>query len=169
MNIFVLDKDPGQAARWHFDKHVTKMLLESCQILCTALHQNAKLDDIPYKPAHAKHPCTIWASSSRENFEWLAYLAIGLNDEYEYRYGKIHKCKAVLDYCIDKMNHLKSRGLTAFAQAMPDEYKDVDPVLAYRKYYNLGKRHIKTVWTGRELPPWWTPEVSLESQYEAVA
>lgn len=169
MNIFVLDKDPGQAARWHFDKHVTKMLLESCQILCTALHQNAKLNDIPYKPAHAKHPCTIWASSSRENFEWLAYLAIGLNDEYEYRYGKIHKCKAVLDYCMDKMNHLKSRGLTAFAQAMPDEYKDVDPVLAYRKYYNLGKRHIKTVWTGRELPPWWTPEVSLESQYEAVA
>ncbi len=156
MNIFVLDRDPSQAARWHFDKHVTKMLLESCQILCTALHQNTGLQDIPYKPAHAKHPCTIWASASRENFEWLCYLAIGLNDEYEYRYGKLHKCKIVLDYCIAHIDHLRSVGLTPFAQAMPDEFKAQDAVVAYRNYYNLGKRHISTVWTGRDFPPWWS-------------
>jgi hypothetical protein len=86
----------------------------------------------------------------------LCYLAIGLNDEYEYRYGKLHKCKIVLDYCIAHIDHLRSVGLTPFAQAMPDEFKAQDAVVAYRNYYNLGKRHISTVWTGRDFPPWWS-------------
>ena len=36
MNIFVLDKDPKQAAQWHVDKHVVKMPLEAAQLLSTA-------------------------------------------------------------------------------------------------------------------------------------
>lgn len=36
MNIFVLDWNPKKAARYHCDKHVVKMILESAQILCTA-------------------------------------------------------------------------------------------------------------------------------------
>ena len=36
MNIFVLHPNPRKAARWHVDKHVIKMLLETCQLLYTA-------------------------------------------------------------------------------------------------------------------------------------
>lgn len=36
MNIFVLHSNPNKAARWHADKHVIKMLLESVQMLYTA-------------------------------------------------------------------------------------------------------------------------------------
>lgn len=36
MNIFVLHSDPHRAARWHADKHVVKMILESVQMLYTA-------------------------------------------------------------------------------------------------------------------------------------
>ena len=32
MNIFALDNDPILAARWHSDKHVIKMILETAQI-----------------------------------------------------------------------------------------------------------------------------------------
>lgn len=35
MNIFVLHWNPRKAARWHADKHVVKMLLESVQMLYT--------------------------------------------------------------------------------------------------------------------------------------
>jgi hypothetical protein len=35
MNIFVLHPNPRKAARWHADKHVIKMLLETCQLLYT--------------------------------------------------------------------------------------------------------------------------------------
>jgi hypothetical protein len=36
MNIFALHPNPRKAARWHADKHVVKMLLESVQMLYTA-------------------------------------------------------------------------------------------------------------------------------------
>jgi len=35
MNIFALHPNPRKAARWHVDKHVIKMLLETCQLLYT--------------------------------------------------------------------------------------------------------------------------------------
>lgn len=37
MNIFYLDSDITQCARFHCDKHVVKMILESAQILCSVL------------------------------------------------------------------------------------------------------------------------------------
>lgn len=36
MNIFALHPHPRKAARWHVDRHVIKMLLETCQLLYTA-------------------------------------------------------------------------------------------------------------------------------------
>jgi hypothetical protein len=36
MNIFALHPNPRKCARWHVDKHVVKMLLETCQLLYTA-------------------------------------------------------------------------------------------------------------------------------------
>ncbi len=36
MNIFILHSNPNRAARWHADKHVVKMILESVQMLYTA-------------------------------------------------------------------------------------------------------------------------------------
>lgn len=36
MNIFVLHFNPKKSARWHADKHVVKMILESVQMLYTA-------------------------------------------------------------------------------------------------------------------------------------
>lgn len=36
MNIFILHWNPRKCARWHVDKHVVKMILETCQLLYTA-------------------------------------------------------------------------------------------------------------------------------------
>lgn len=36
MNIFYLSHDVDQCAQWHVDKHVVKMILETCQLLSTA-------------------------------------------------------------------------------------------------------------------------------------
>ena len=38
MNIFVLDQNPSIAASMMCDKHVVKMIVESCQLLSTAHH-----------------------------------------------------------------------------------------------------------------------------------
>ena len=48
MNIFFLHKDPQWAANALCDKHVPKMLLESAQMLSTAVQANAgeRLEDL---------------------------------------------------------------------------------------------------------------------------
>jgi hypothetical protein len=48
-------------------------------------------------------------------------------------------------------------GMTPFAQAMPDEFKNECAVTAYRDYYLYDKRYnIKVEWNkGRCKPEWW--------------
>ena len=71
MNIFVVDKNPIEAARALCDVHVNKMIVESMQMLTTALKQSGILapDELPFRKdgitrysgnAHPHHPCTKW-------------------------------------------------------------------------------------------------------------
>ena len=47
--------------------------------------------------------------------------------------------------------------LTSFAQAMPDEYKHDDAVVAYKKYYWHDKRkNISMTWKCDRKPSWFT-------------
>lgn len=152
MNIFILDDDIETCAQYHCDQHVVKMILESVQMLCTAL--NKRGESTPYKSTHVKHPCVLWVEESYDNFRWLNDLTIALNDEYRYRFDKStdHKSMRVLSEISGY--HFARRGLTPFAQAMPDQYKVPDnAVAAYRKFY-IGDKMGFARWTKRERPGW---------------
>ena len=151
MNIFVVDENPKIAAQMLCDKHVNKMLLESCQIMATVLNKHSI--KTTYKPTHQNHPCTLWAVKSKQNFEWLKSHALALAQEYTHRYKKIHKCEQYIHNEYECPETIESIGLTQFAQAMPDEYKDVDPIKAYRKYY-IGAKKEFARWTNRSIPSW---------------
>ena len=153
MNIFILDEDIKRCAQFHCDSHVSKMILESVQIMCTALWE--KGFQTPYRPTHARHPCVLWAGQSYDNFLWLGELARELNDEYRYRYDKQrdHASIAVLKEI--SQHRFESRGLTEFVQAMPEAYKiPGDAVEAYRRFYR-GEKHSFAKWTLRPKPHWW--------------
>ena len=81
MNIFVVDEDPEVAARQLCDKHVVKMILESAQMLCTVAHEHGFV--APYKKAHPKHPCTLWAGKSPENWSWLIAHGLAMPEQYK--------------------------------------------------------------------------------------
>ncbi|MDV2856763.1 pyrimidine dimer DNA glycosylase/endonuclease V [Oceanimonas sp. CAM02] len=152
MNIFILDNNIERCAEYHCDQHVVKMILESVQILCTAL--NKKGFETPYKSTHIKHPSVLWVEESYDNFQWLTRLTQALNAEYRYRYRKEqdHKSMPVLAQ-IQQFTY-PAIGLTEFAQAMPDQYKvPGDAVQAYRNFY-LGDKMKFARWTRREVPHW---------------
>ena len=155
MNIFALDINPKQAAEWHVDKHVVKMPLESAQMLCTVLNQLGV--KTPYKSAYAKHPCTIWTGESMDNFIWLCELGLELCKEYTYRYEKEHKCEAIIKECLTYACKVPNKGLTKFAQAMPEELKKENPIDGYKNYYIKAKNHI-AAWKKREIPKWFSLE-----------
>jgi len=151
MNIFVLDERPSISAKYHTDKHVRKMIVESAQMLSTA-HQiingpNPKV----YKVAYKNHPCTIWVRQSKSNYSWLYQLFENLLKEYTRRFNKHHKCEQLLQPLSVVPNIAKSE-LTSFALAMPEQYKSTNAVRSYREYYVNEKQHL-FFWTDTEVPP----------------
>lgn len=152
MNVFALHYDPRQAARWHCDAHVVKMVLETAQLLCTAHHLTGST--APYRPTHANHPCAVWARDSQANYLWLCELGLELCREYTARYGRVHASEKVLWELSRNAPDLPYRGLTPFAQAMPKDLKGSDPVEAYRRYYQT-KRGGKLGTRRRNRPEWW--------------
>lgn len=182
MNIFVLDQDAVQAARMMCDKHVIKMILESCQLLSTA-HHVLDGDEMIVNTGKRKyrthlctkknickatminHPCTIWTRESRANYIWLWRHAYALCNEYTARYGKTHAMESMLLHELhDPPVNIPKGKLTAFAQAMPDQYRNENPVVAYRSYYiNEKVRFAK--WKNSQTPEWFiqkNPEVKEE-------
>ena len=170
MNIFVLDFDPVKAARMHCDKHIPKMCVEAAQMMASALRRHGATDEqmpltksgTPYKGGYHHHPCTVWAGDSEANFAWLARHATALCNEYAKRFGKNHACERPIHSMIgliflfaDKYPSPKA-ALTPFAQAMPDEYKDDDAVVAYRAYYMSKINSPGGVHYRHTSPPdWW--------------
>lgn len=162
MNIFVLDKDPEKAAKMHCDKHCVKMIIESAQMLSQAHHYwNSKYKDFVYKGAYKNHPCTKWVCDNGDNYNWLFQLFKFLIKEYELRYGKRHRCSDLLFY-LEYNPHYLSRiqhenghfdCCTPFAQAMPEKYKNIDPIKAYRDYYN-GEKAGFAKWKMGNEPEW---------------
>jgi hypothetical protein len=154
MNIFILDQDPHQAARYHCDKHVVKMILEHTQMLSTAIRvcSNDSVDGI-YKVAHLNHPCSKWVRENRGNFLWLCEMTEELFNEYTKRYNKQHKSWDTFVKCRNNANILPIGTLTKFAQAMPEEYKNEDPITAYRTYYIKDKKEF-CKWKNGGVPFW---------------
>jgi len=151
MNIFVLDLDPKTCAQYHTDKHVVKMILEHAQMMSTALRVSGV--DAGYKIAYLNHPCTKWVRESLANYNWLYDLTFYLNLEYRRRFNHDynHKSFDIIDYAPEPK--LPNIGLTTFAQAMLDEYKNNDPVVAYRSYYIGEKSHLFQ-WSKTDKPEW---------------
>ena len=149
MNIFALSISPKQSAMCHGDKHVVKMLLETCQMLYTAhWFCGSSLEDAPlakngsrgYKAAHMNHPCTKWVRETLGNYLWAARLALALVEEYEYRWpGRVHSCKQHAIWLRTNLPPLPREPRTPFAVALDDEYKQQTPIASYRNFYIRSK------------------------------
>lgn len=184
MNIFYLSANPIQAAQYHLDKHVVKMILESAQLLCTAhrlldgkqiqvskitktgksksvkryVLSNTTHDQVMYNATHINHPCAIWCRDNINNYMWLYDLFVALCDEYTFRYGKKHKTDTLLrDMLKSPPTSISDHPFTPPAQAMPDVYKHSDPVIAYQQYY-IGAKSKFAKWTSRSVPSWFIKE-----------
>jgi hypothetical protein len=172
MNIFFLSANPRRCARWHCDKHVVKMILESTQILYTANHVNGGtvliLTAAPicsttgargYKKHAAKHPSVLWCSESLAHYFWLIRMALCLVDEHAHRFNpkERHKCEEHLLW----LRANPPPGLLGVSKwyrdpppAMPDKYKISDfSVICYWAYYAGSKRDRGLFkWSRRGMP-----------------
>lgn len=180
MNLFILSLIAAECAEYMFDRHISKIILEAAQMLCTTYRMCNKaapgtmrnilfISDTQdmcnvYHITHKNHPVTVWMRQSRANVEWTLALVDAMHTEWKWRYGhpadKLHKAYVVCEWVREQLAadslEFPAEGLTPFAQAMPDEYKcPGDPVAAYRAYYQSPEKARIASWKGRDPPAWW--------------
>jgi hypothetical protein len=169
MNIFALHINPRICAQWHSDKHVVKMLLETCQLLYSVWHiMSSTVPSHAYKLSHKNHPCAIWARQTTGNYQWLSALGIELAKEYTHRYKKIHKCQAHAIWLWQNIPpNLPNAHLQTFAIAMADVFKiSKDPIECYKNYYCTSKQFRGiTSYTAREKPDWLYTPIDVRSHF----
>jgi len=181
MNIFVLHKDPVIAAQMQCDKHVPKMVVESAQMLSTAhrildgtvqiapsksgkrmvkhyrLFNDPEMDQILYKAVHYKHPCTVWTMESSDNYYWHYKHFVALCDEFEYRFGKIHKSSLLKSPLWTLPHKIPKGGMTPFKLAMQSNPECMleNAVLSYRAFYQTKQERFKMAWERNRPKPGW--------------
>ena len=164
MNIFFTDRNPVLAAQSQPDKMLVKMVLETAQMLCNA-HRVCDPDETwhdevgLYKIAFKNHPCSVWARQSVGNYHWLCLHFHALCDEYRLRYQRVHACDKKFRKHFNNVLYVAPKNIaqysrTPVAQAMPDEYKNDDPVKAYRDYV-INEKHYAEWNHNRNRPDWW--------------
>lgn len=177
MNIFLLSLCIKKCAKYHCDKHVVKMILETTQLLYTAhwvLNSHESIRQTitnkekltPYKPFAKNHPCGKWVRECQCNYKWLVKLGLELCKEYKKRYSKTHKCEKHLEWLKLNIPNYKNicekEEITILPQAMPDQYKTKNPknnndiVEAYRRYY-INEKYNFAIWYKNKLlrPKWY--------------
>lgn len=191
MNIFVLDKDPQLAAKYHCDKHLIKMITEHNQILGSIAHvtrgaqkksditPNYKIKNFkgfprvdenqephPYGIGYKNHPCTVWAMESSGNYEWLCELNLAMCKEYSSRYGKTNVGESITEWYKNNPPKFEKKEMTPFALAMPEDLKSKDAVHSYRLYYAAYKAYF-TKWKNG-VPDWWKKYLKIAVEKDLV-
>lgn len=181
MDIFVLDKNPKLAAQAHYDTHVSKMCLETAQILSTVARRCVPAsicnEQGLYKPTHSNHPSVLWAGKTYGNFLWTLKLFDELLNEFEYRFGHHHDSSCIYTSFVDTSGiseRIKTRLNNDLTQTPPalametryyrdkqnkpwvvgvSPHENLSAVNSYRHLYVTGKKHLQR-YTRREYPNW---------------
>lgn len=162
MNIFVTDECPYACAKNLDDKRIVKMVLETAQMLSTAVRLHGYVGTDVYKATHANHPCNVWARESKGNFIWLLDHADGLLCEYTKRFNKFHASTDTIVINRYLLSLIPPGERTPFANCAANASLGVDfknesnVIKAYKNYLTVrwdnDKR--KPTWYGKEERPW---------------
>lgn len=170
MNIFVTSPNPSQSALWLDDLRLNKMIVESAQMLSTAIHVLTDSDpeicgDL-YKKTHPNHPCNVWLRESSANFWWLVSHASTMAN-HKACLGKRHKSHDKIHAAMMAHwthNIVPEGELTPFSNSAANKSLELDfkaepnTYLAYRKYlvarWLRDKRMPKWSGDARACPDW---------------
>ena len=139
MNLFVTSKCPIESAEFLDDNRANKMLLETAQLLATAIRLHG--GQATYKVTHKNHPVTIWVRQTQGNYKWALNHFKALCKRFRRR-GKVHKCEQYLEEFEQGLQYIPKGKRTKFAncaarQDMNISYKHINDVhLAYQLYLN---------------------------------
>lgn len=157
MNLFVTSNCPIECAKYLDDKRVVKMVLETAQMLSTALRECGYEGDDVYRSTHKNHPANVWVRKTRANYNWTVDHFVALALEYEARYGKVHKSLSLLPAFKREAVIIPAGEQTPFANCAANgtlniTFKSFPIYAAYRNYlsYRWSTDKRTPTWFGKQ-------------------
>jgi len=162
LNIFVYDPSYTQSALWLDDMRKNKMIVESAQLLSTAMNVLVPNHGKPvYKTSYLNHPCAKWARASQGNFLWLFNYVLEL---YSQR-GRPHKTSRlfpVFENFSSRSSNFTATKQTPFvncarAKDLGVDYTHIPNVYAAYRLYHRERWSMDTIklsWKHGEEPFW---------------
>lgn len=154
MNIFIVSSDTDLCAQALDDLRLNKMIIETAQLLSTAMRERGYIGNDIYKSTHVNHPCSVWTRESSENYRWLLLYMSDLVEERQIRTGKNHKSYEIFNTLCGGTKLMPQGPLTPFANC--SMFKNTNVLEAYKltliTKWNNDKRPPK--WTKRDKPNW---------------
>ena len=154
MNIFATYDCPKKSANFMDKKRCIKMILESAQMLSTALRFYNCNDHRLYKTSHLNHPTSIWCRENQSNFMWLINHMQFLCQRYSTLTGKIHASMKLIPVFFELIDYIPEGKRTPFINCASNKSKNIcfkhvkDTHLAYRLY-------LRERWKTDKLKPRW--------------
>lgn len=160
MNLFVPSPEIRPSVEALDDKRVVKMVLETAQLLSTAIRILDPETTLPvYKMTHKNHPVSIWIRSSQDNYKYGLNYFVAICFEYTHRFGKTHKSQALLEHFLAFYNTFVIKANLPLIQtqfANCTEFKTDEVHTAYKKTLTSKWNNDKITprWTNRNKPMW---------------
>lgn len=146
MQIFPVYKCPVKCARYLDDTRVNKIILETAQMLSTALRMTAPVSELKsvflYEKWTPNHSLMRWVRATRGNFLWVVDYHRALCAEKLRRTGKVHAAQLKFfdgKVFIDLAHHIPEGGRQRFLNN------------TRRKEYNVDFKHVKNVYKAYRL------------------
>jgi len=130
MNLFVTSLSPKQAVKSLDTKRLNKMILETAQMMSTALRCYHCSDSQLYKKTHENHPVSIWVRETKANYMWTLTYLVSAIEEYFNRRGVVHKSHQLVNIFWENMKLIPDGNFTDFANCTP--FKGLDVLKAYK-------------------------------------
>lgn len=167
MNIFFLSFNTRKCAKMHGDRHVIKMILETCQLLCTCyrfFYKDIDFNQLDWykemkkevgfdflKLTHVNHPSNIWVRQRQANFKWLASLGCNLCLEKRHRYpdNASHMYEPLLIWMLknppkeDLFDEINCNIISPPLLAITEKYLITDDECGYKKCIRSYRRYYK--------------------------
>ena len=167
MNIFWLDRYCDNAARYHDDSRIVKMVVEAAQCIAAGLRIRARdpLSDIRlreveafdvYDPFNMDNALPHWCAESQSHMKKVHGMVFELDRQYRGRFDseERHESAKAVKRWLPLIRRVPEHGWRDPPFYGPDEYDTGNLVDDYRRYFAYEKGDNATYAAG-EVPEWW--------------
>lgn len=154
MNLFTISDNPTICIQSLDDILLRKTLLESAQILSTAIRVKKEEgiieEDIPeslYKSYNAGEEHNTWARESQANYRWTFYYLLAALDELKYRFNDVHDAAIKIAPYVSKYEkYFPPIPMTPFPRKFNQSYSNYRELMEMDDTFKAYKLYLIEKW-----------------------